>query len=40
MRVFHEGTVVPGFEWITLDTFIGALEAQIPKNIFTECNGS
>ncbi len=40
VRVFHEGTVVSGFEWIPLDTFIGTLETQIPENIFAACNGS
>ena len=40
VRVFHEGTVVPGYEWIPLNTFISSLEAQIPENIFEQCNVS
>ncbi|EJF61411.1 phosphoglycerate mutase-like protein [Dichomitus squalens LYAD-421 SS1] len=40
VRVFHEGTVVPGYEWIALDTFIDSLDAQIPENIAEQCNAS
>ncbi|KAI0791129.1 phosphoglycerate mutase-like protein [Abortiporus biennis] len=38
VRVFHEGTVVKGMEWIPLNTFIQLLEAQTPPNIFEACN--
>lgn len=40
MRVLHDGTVVPGLEWLVLDDFIDMLEAHIPPNIFEACMGS
>ncbi|KAI0743062.1 phosphoglycerate mutase-like protein [Daedaleopsis nitida] len=40
VRIVHEGTPVHGFEWIPLDTFIGALESQIPANLFQQCMGN
>ncbi|OBZ74558.1 ER membrane protein complex subunit 1 [Grifola frondosa] len=36
VRVIHEGTPVSSLEWIPLDEFITALEAQIPQNIFED----
>jgi len=38
VRVIHEGTPVQGMEWISLDSFIQLLEAQVPDNIFAVCN--
>ena len=40
VRVLHEGTTVLGYEWIPLDAFISAIEAQIPENIFEQCNST
>ena len=40
VRIMHEGTPVPGLQWLALDDFINALEAQIPPNVFAACMGS
>lgn len=38
VRVLHEGTVVPTFEWMPLDDFIVLLNAQIVPNLVAQCN--
>ncbi|KAI0341131.1 phosphoglycerate mutase-like protein [Trametopsis cervina] len=38
VRVLHEGTVVPTFEWMPLDDFIALLNAQIVPNLVAQCN--
>ncbi|KAH9929330.1 phosphoglycerate mutase-like protein [Fomitopsis serialis] len=40
VRIMHEGTAVPGLEWLALDDFIDMLEAQVPPNVFVACMGS
>ncbi|EMD35002.1 hypothetical protein CERSUDRAFT_157771 [Gelatoporia subvermispora B] len=37
VRVIHEGTPVPGFEWIPLDSFIDNLDEQVPADLFNTC---
>ncbi|KAI0673249.1 phosphoglycerate mutase-like protein [Trametes maxima] len=39
VRLIHEGTPVPGFEWVPLNTFIQQLDTQVPSNIFARCTG-
>ncbi|KAI0683289.1 phosphoglycerate mutase-like protein [Cytidiella melzeri] len=38
VRVVHEGTVVPTFEWMPLDDFIALVNAQIIPDLFAQCN--
>ncbi|KAI9463914.1 phosphoglycerate mutase-like protein [Russula earlei] len=37
IRVFHEGTVLAGMEWIHLDDFIQKLRALVPDQLFEQC---
>ncbi|KAI0799747.1 phosphoglycerate mutase-like protein [Irpex lacteus] len=39
VRVLHEGTVVPSFEWMPLDDFIALLNSQIVPDLLEQCNG-
>ena len=39
VRVFHEGTVVGGLEWVRLDEFVGSLRALVPDQLFEQCMG-
>lgn len=40
VRVLHEGTVVPTFEWQPLANFISLLNSAITPNLFTACNAT
>lgn len=37
IRVFHEGTVLHGMEWVRLDEFIAMLRALVPARLFERC---
>jgi len=39
VRVFHEGTVLDGMEWVRLDEFVGRLRALVPDGLFERCMG-
>lgn len=39
VRVFHEGTVLGGLEWVRLDEFVGRLRALVPDRLFERCMG-
>ena len=39
VRVFHEGTVLSGLEWVRLDEFVGSLRALVPDQLFEQCTG-
>jgi hypothetical protein len=39
VRVFHEGTVLGGMEWVLLDEFVGRLRALVPDRLFERCMG-
>jgi len=39
IRVFHEGTVLRGMEWVRLDEFIEMLRALVPARLFERCMG-
>ena len=38
VRLMHEGTPVPGLDWMTLDDWIDLINSQIPADIFGTCN--
>ena len=40
VRVFHEGTVLRGMEWVRLDEFIQRLRALVPAQLFERCMGT
>ncbi|KAH9976993.1 phosphoglycerate mutase-like protein [Russula compacta] len=40
VRVFHEGTVLSGMEWVRLDKFIQRLRALVPDQLFEQCMGT
>ena len=40
IRVFHEGTVLRGMEWVRLDEFIAMLRALVPTRLFERCMGT
>jgi 2-phosphoxylose phosphatase len=37
VRVFHEGTVAPGFEWIPFQTFVPLLQSNVPSDLTAQC---
>ena len=37
VRVFCEGTVLSGLEWVQLDEFVGWLRALVPDRLFERC---
>jgi len=37
VRVFHEGTVAPGFEWIPFQTFVSLLQSNVPSDLTVQC---
>lgn len=37
VRVFHEGTVAQGFEWIPFQTFVSLLQSNVPSNLTVQC---
>ncbi|KAH9017569.1 phosphoglycerate mutase-like protein, partial [Lactarius pseudohatsudake] len=39
VRVFYEGTVLGGLEWVRLDEFVGKLRALVPDRLFERCMG-
>ena len=39
VRVFHDGTVLSGLEWVQLDEFVGRLRALVPDRLFEQCMG-
>jgi len=39
LRVFHEGTLLSGMEWVGLDSFIQKLRALVPDRLFDRCMG-
>ncbi|KAI0293662.1 phosphoglycerate mutase-like protein [Multifurca ochricompacta] len=39
VRVFHEGTVIKGMEWIPLEEFVGTLRLLVPDQLFERCMG-
>ena len=39
VRVFYEGAVLSGLEWVQLDEFVGRLRALVPDRLFQECMG-
>ncbi|KAI9431170.1 phosphoglycerate mutase-like protein [Lactarius indigo] len=39
VRVFYEGTVLGGMEWVRLDEFVGKLRALVPDRLFERCMG-
>jgi hypothetical protein len=39
VRVFHNGTVLSGLEWVQLDEFVGRLRALVPDRLFEQCMG-
>jgi hypothetical protein len=39
VRVFHEGTLLSGMEWVGLDNFIQKLRALMPDRLFDRCMG-
>ena len=40
VRVFHEGTVFRGMEWVRLDEFVRRLRALVPAQLFKRCMGT
>jgi len=40
IRVFHEGTILRGMEWVRLDEFIEILRALVPARLFERCMGT
>jgi len=40
VRVFHEGTVLSGMEWVQLDKFIQKWRALVPDDLFEQCMGT
>ncbi|KAH9993436.1 phosphoglycerate mutase-like protein [Russula vinacea] len=40
VRVFHEGTVLRGMEWVRLDEFVRRLRALVPAQLFERCKGT
>ncbi|KAH9957830.1 histidine phosphatase superfamily [Russula dissimulans] len=40
IRVFHEGTVLSGMEWVQLDEFIQKLRALVPAELYKQCMGA
>ncbi|KAH8989038.1 phosphoglycerate mutase-like protein [Lactarius hatsudake] len=39
VRVFYEGTVLGGLEWVRLEEFVGKLRALVPDRLFERCMG-
>ncbi|KAF8264862.1 histidine phosphatase superfamily [Lactarius quietus] len=39
VRVFHEGTVLSGLEWVRLDEFVSRLRALVQDQLFEQCMG-
>ena len=39
VRVFYEGAVLSGLEWVQLDEFVGRLRALVPDRLFQEYMG-
>lgn len=39
IRVFHEGTILRGMEWVRLNEFIEMLRALVPAQLFEQCMG-
>jgi len=39
VRVFHEGTLLSGMEWMGLEKFIQRLRALVPDQLFNRCMG-
>jgi len=39
VRVFHEGTLLSGMEWMGLGEFIQKLRALVPDQLFNRCMG-
>jgi hypothetical protein len=37
VRVFYDGTVPSGLEWVQLDEFVGRLRALVPDRLFEQC---
>jgi hypothetical protein len=40
IRVFHEGTILRGMEWVRLDEFIEMLSSLVPARLFERCMGT
>jgi 2-phosphoxylose phosphatase len=40
IRVFHEGTILRGMEWVRLDEFIEMLRVLVPAGLFERCTGT
>jgi len=40
IRVFHEGTILRGMEWVRLNEFIEMLRALVPARLFERCMGT
>jgi hypothetical protein len=36
----HEGTPVPGMEWVAIGDFINLLESNVPENLFVACTST
>ncbi len=39
IRVFHDGTLLSGMEWVGLDEFIQKLRGLVPNQLFEQCMG-
>ena len=39
VRVFYEGTMLSGLEWVQLDEEVGRLGALVPDRLFQQCMG-
>jgi len=39
VRVFHEGTLLSGMEWVGLDEFFQKLRGLVPNQLFEQCMG-
>jgi len=37
VRVFHDGTVLDGMEWVQLDNFVKKLRTLVPVQLFERC---
>ena len=37
VRVFYEGIVLSGMEWVQLDEFVGRLRALVLDRLFEQC---
>jgi hypothetical protein len=40
IRIFHEGIILRGMEWVRLGEFIEMLRALVPARLFERCMGT